>query len=170
METRSLIPESVAIGVLLVAMGIGLAIGTLIGAVCLRAAIALYNMVAALNNRMAGSASSASSVPQPAFRKAMWISFSICVAQLLVGLFVGGVTGTGTTPPGTREKEFNYVVQLLSFPISLLIMTAILAAKLPTTFGRAILVTLCDTLIVLLVLGVVVAIAVVVFGVALSLG
>jgi hypothetical protein len=58
------------------------------------------------------------------------------------------------------------VAQLISFPVSLLIMAAMLAGMLPTTFGRAILVTLCYMLIVLLVAGVLVALAAVNFGVA----
>ena len=145
-------------GLLCGALVIGLAIGTLIGAVFLRAAIALYN-------KMAGGASSPSRVPAPAFGKAMWISFATCVAHLVVGLFIGGVTGTGATAPGAGEKGVDFVTQqpLISLSVSLLIMAAILSEKLPTTFGRAILVTLCYLLIVILVVGVIVAIAVVLF-------
>jgi hypothetical protein len=50
----------------------------------------------------------------------------------------------------------------ISIPVSLIIQAAILAEKLPTTFGQAILVTLCDMLIVILVVGALVAIAVLV--------
>jgi hypothetical protein len=45
-------------------------------------------------------------------------------------------------------------------------MAGMLSAKLPTTFGRAVLVTLCYMLVVLIVVGVLVGIAVLVFGVA----
>ena len=58
-----------AIGGLLWAVVIGVPVGTLIGAVCLRAAVALYN-------KMAGGPSSPSSVPEPTFGKAMWITFA----------------------------------------------------------------------------------------------
>jgi hypothetical protein len=153
-------PQGAAIAGVLCALVIGLAIGTLIGAVFLRAAIALYN-------KMAGGASSPSGVPAPAFGKAMWISFATCVAQLVVGLFIGGVTGTGATAPGAGDKGVDVVTQLISLSVSLFIMAAILSGKLPTTFGRAILVTLCYLLIVILVVGVLVAIALVVFGVVL---
>ena len=148
-------------GLLLGAMAMGLAIGTLLGAVFLRAGVALYNW-------QTGGASSPSSVPKPAFGKAMWISFDICVPQLVVGLFIGGVTVPEATAAGAGEKGVDVARQLISLLVSLLIMAAILSAKLPTTFGRAILVTLCDMLIVTLALGVLVAIAFVVFAFALT--
>jgi len=153
---------------LLCALVIGLPIGTLIGAVILRAAIALYN-------KMAGGASSPSGVPMPAFGKAMWISFAICFAQIVVGFLIAGLTGPGLTAPGAGEKEANVVGEIISFPVSLLIMVAILSAKLPTTFARAILVTLCYMLVTLcfmlisiVVVGVLVAVAVILFGVVLK--
>jgi hypothetical protein len=155
-------PEGAPIG-LLYALVIGLPIGTLIGAVFLRAAVAPYNAVALLNNKMAGGASSPSRVPPPAFGKAMWISFATCFAQLVVGFFIEGVTGTGAMAAGVGEKGVDVVALRISFLVSLFIMVAILSAELPTTFGRAILVTICDILIVILVVGVIVAIAVVLF-------
>jgi hypothetical protein len=150
-------PQGAAIaGLLLCALAIGLAFGTLLGAVFLRAAIALYN-------QMAGGAASPSRVPAPAFGKAMWISFAICVAQLIVGLLIGGVSGPGATAAGAGEKEVNIVPQLIALSVSLFIMAAILSEKLPTTFGRALLVTFCYLLLVILVVGALVAIAVVLF-------
>jgi hypothetical protein len=154
-------PEGVALGALLCALVIGLALETLIGAVFLRAAVALYN-------KMAGGASSPSSVPEPAFGKAMWIIFAISVVQMVVvGLLLGLVTGARAQAAGAFGKGDDVVVQLISLTVSLLIMPTILSAKLPTTFGRALLVTLCYLLVVLLVVGVFVVIAVVMFGVAL---
>lgn len=148
------------IGGLLCALVIGVLVGTLIGAVCLRAAIALYN-------KMAGGASSPSSVPEPAFGKAMWIIFAISLAQFVLGSLIVLCTGAAATGPGAREQAFNGVVQLISIPVSLLIMAGLLSARLPTTFGRAFLVTLCYVLVELLVGGVLVGIAVLVFAVAL---
>jgi hypothetical protein len=148
-------------GLLLCALAIGLALGTLIGAVLLRAAVALYN-------KMAGGASSPGSVPQPAFGKAMWISFDIWVAQLIVGLFIGALTGPRATVPRADEKGVNVDGLLIPVLIGLFIQVAILSAKLPTTFGRAILVTLCDLLIATLAAGVLAAIAVIVFALALA--
>ena len=147
-------------GLLLCALGIGLAIGTLLGAVFLRAGVALYNW-------QTGGASSPTSVPKPAFGKAMWISFDICVAQLVVGLFIVALTGTGTTVvPRANEKGVDVVGLLIPVLIGLFIQVGILCAKLPTTFGRAIVVTLCELLIVMLVAGVIAAIAIVVFALA----
>jgi hypothetical protein len=139
-------------GLLLCALAIGLAIGTLIGAVFHLAAVALYN-------KLAGGASSPSSVPKPAFGEARWISFNTCVAQMILGFFIGGLTGTGPTAAGAGAKGVNVVVLVISILVSLLIQAAILSAELPTTFGRAILVTLCEMVIVILLVGVLVAIA-----------
>jgi hypothetical protein len=55
------------------------------------------------------------------------------------------------------------------FPVSLLIMVAILSAKLPTSFGRAILVTLCYMLIEALVVGILVVIAIILVVIAIIL-
>jgi hypothetical protein len=152
--------EDAAIGGLLCALVIGLPVATLIGAVFLRAAVALYN-------KMAGGASSPSGVPEPALGKAMWISFAISLAQMVVGSLIGLLTDAGPTAAGTRGQGADVVAQLISFAVSLLIMAGMLSARLPTTFGRAICVTLCYMLVVLLVGGVLVGIAVLVFVVAL---
>jgi hypothetical protein len=151
-------PEGAFIGVLLCALVIAVAVETLIGAVCLRAAVALYNKVALLNNWMAGGTSSPSSVPEPALGKAMWITFATSFARMVVASLI---TGYGATAAEAR------VALLISFPVSLLIMAGILSERLPTTFGRATLVTLCYVLVALLVAGVLVGIAVLLFGVAL---
>jgi hypothetical protein len=158
-------PEGAAVGgLLLCALVVGLAIETLLGAVLLRAAVALYN-------KMAGGASSPGSVPEPAFGKAMWVIFASTVLQLVVGgLFIGISTGAEPVAAGAGGKGVDVVAQLISFPVGLLIMAAVLSAKLPTTFGRAILVTLCYLLLALLVVGVLVGIAALVFGVTTGAG
>jgi hypothetical protein len=148
-----MVPEGAALGGLLCALVVGVAVGTLIGAVFLRAAVALYN-------KIAGGASSPSGVPEPAFGKAMWITFAIDIAQIVVGSLIVLCTSE------SRGQGVDVVAQFISFPVSLLIMAAVLSAKLPTTFGRALLVTLCYMLLVLLVVGVLVGIAAMVFGVA----
>jgi hypothetical protein len=154
-------PEGTAIGVLLCVLVIGVAVGTLIGAVFLRAAVALYN-------QLAGGASSPFSVPQPTLGKAMWIILAISLAQVIVGSLIGVCTDVGPTAPRARGLGVDVIAELISFPVTFLITAGVLSAKLPTTFGRAIVVTLCYMLIVLLVVGVLVAIAVLAFGVALG--
>ncbi len=151
-------PEGAAIGGLLCALVIGVAFETLIGAVCLRAAVALYN-------KMIGGASSPSSVPEPAFGKAMWITFAISVMQMIVGLIIIGLFFRGDGA-GARGRFVDLVAQLSFFPVSLLIMVQMLSTRLPTTLGRAFLVTLCYMVICIIVGGVLVVIAIVVFGVA----
>jgi hypothetical protein len=151
-------PEGAVIGGLVCALVIGLAVGTLIGAVFLRAAVALYN-------KLAGGASSPGSVPEPSFGKAMWIILATFLAQLVVaGLLTGFSPVSEHWRQAAGENEVD-VVALISFPVGLLVMAAVLSAKLPTTFGRAILVTLCFMLVELLVVGTLVVIAVVVLGV-----
>ena len=153
-------PDGTAIGGLLSVLVIGVAVGTLIGAVFLRAAVGLYN-------NLAGGASSPSSVPEPTFGKAMWITFATSLAQLVVaGLLTGfsPVSEQWRQVPGEKGVD---VVALISIPVGLLVMAAVLSAKLPTTFGRAILLTLCYMLVVVLFVGVLAVIALVVFGVAL---
>ena len=153
-------PEGAALGGFLCALLIGgIAIETVIGAVLLRAAITFYN-------KMAGGASSPGSVPEPAFGKAMWIIFGSTVFQMVVGgLVIGISTDAGPVASGAGGKGVDFVAQLLSFPVGLLIMAGVLSAKLPTTFGRAILVALCYLLVALLVVGALVGIAVLVFAV-----
>jgi hypothetical protein len=121
-------PEGAAVGVLLCALVIGVAVETLIEAVCLRAGVALYN-------KLAGGASSPGSVPEPALGKAMWITFARILAQIVVGSLLGLGTGAGATAAGAREEGVDVVVPLISFSVSLLIMAGMLSARLPTTWG-----------------------------------
>ena len=167
-------PEGAALGgLLLCALFIGLLIETLIGAVFLRAAVALYNKYIMFSTKLAGETSSPRSVPEPAFGKAMWIIFDSTVMRIVVvGLLIGISSGAGPVAPGAGGKGDHVVAQLISSPVSilimsLLIMAAVLSAKLPTTFGRAILVTFCYMLVVLLVVGVLVGIVVLVLRVDL---
>ena len=146
-------PEGAVIGVLLCALAIGVAVRTLIGAVFLRAAVVLHN-------KMLGGASSPSSVPGPAYGKAMSIIFAISLAQIVGGYVIGATAkawGQGA----------DVVAEVIFFPVSLLIMAEMLSTRLPTTFGCAFHVTFCYLLVELLVVGVLVGIAVLVFGVAL---
>ena len=154
-------PEGAVIGVLLCALAIGVAVRTLIGAVFLRAAVALHN-------KMAGGASSPSRVAEPTVRKAMRITFDIWLAQLVLGVVIGCVTGTGPTATGAGKKGGDVVLLLISIPVSLLITSAMLSERLPTTFGRAVSVTFWYMLMELLVVGVLVGIVVLAFALALT--
>jgi hypothetical protein len=139
--------EGVAVGVLLCALAIAVAVETLIGAVFLRAAVALYN-------KLAGGADGGG-VPELAPGEAMWIIFGTSLAQVIVAALIG------------LDKGVDGVALLIAFPVSLLVVAEMLSARLPTTVGRAILATMCYLHVVLLVAAVLVGIAVLVFGVAL---
>jgi hypothetical protein len=160
---EAIMPDGAILGGLLCALVVGVAVGTLIGAVFLRAAIALYK-------KLTGGASSPWSVPEPDLGSAMWITFAASLAQMVVGALIGAAVGSGTSSPGARGQGHDLVAQLISFPVGLLVMAAVLSAKLPTTFGRAILVTLCYVLITLLVVGILVGVAILVFKVVLGNG
>jgi hypothetical protein len=130
--------------------------GTLLGAVFLRAAIALYNM-------QAGGASSPTSVPEPGMGKAIGITFFTSVVQMVVGFLLDLLTSPGARLRRALGQKVDLVEELLPFAVALIVMAAMLSASLPTTFGRAIVVILCYTLIVILVAGPIVVIAIVLF-------
>jgi hypothetical protein len=133
-----------AIGMFLCVMAVVIAVGTLIGAVFLRAACALYN-------KFAGGKQSPSSVPEPLLGKAMGITFLTGLVNVVVGVVIGLLV-VGGTAAGAGERGAAITEQLLSLPASLLVMAGMNAAMLPTTFTRGLLVALCYLLVVLLVL------------------
>lgn len=85
-----------------------------------------------------------------------------------MGLTIALVTSARAAAAGAGKEGVHVVVQLISYPVGLLVMVGMLSAMLPTTFGRAILVTLCYMLVSLLVLCVPAVIAFLVFVVALQ--
>lgn len=132
-----------AVGGVLCAVVFAVGVGTLVGAVMLRAAAALYN-------KFAGGASSPSAVPEPDFGKAAQITFVTMLANWGVSFVIGLAMGGATS--GTNHGELAAAVgQFVSGCIGLLVMAGMLAAMLPTTFPRALLVTLCYLLIGILV-------------------
>lgn len=120
------------------------ALGTVIGAVLLRAACALYN-------KQAGGKGSPESVPEPLLGKAMGITFVTTLVNAIAGFVIGLLVGTGAAAAGASERGPAIVAQLLSLPVSLLVMAGMNSALLPTTFGRGFLVALCYLLVVFFV-------------------
>ena len=151
-------PEGEFIGVVLGVLVVVVVVRTLTGAVLLRAAVALHNAAVALNNKLACEASSAHSVPEPAYRKAMRYIFDTTLAQMVAGYVIGAVAG-----PRGQYVHVDMVTLLIAVPVNLLIMAGILSERLPTTFGRAFLVTLWYTLLEILLVGAVAGIVVLVF-------
>jgi hypothetical protein len=169
-------PGEAAVGELLVGLVVMVAVGTFFGAIFLRAAVALYNQLAArlaggdsppapltgeeawrerLYAKMAGGARPRGSVPEPGFGKAMGIILLTLLVNAVPGLLIGLVTSAVAEAAGAGGRVGGLLAPLVSFPVGLLIMAAILSATLPTTFRRAILVTLCYALIAGAVVGVV---------------
>jgi hypothetical protein len=127
----------VVYGLVFVVIIAAVLIGVAIGAVLLRAAIALYN-------KMAGGASKPNSVPEPDFGKAMWIIFAVGLINVIAGV---GIDQVILARMGDTTSEKDVVGMLISIPVHLLIMAVVLTQRLPTAFARAILVTLCYMLI-----------------------
>ena len=129
----------------------------LVGAVVLRAACALFNKLAGQDKR----------VPEPGFGKAM----GIVVVTLIVNVVVGGVLGLllagGGAAAGADQRSMQLLINVISIPIGFLTMAGMLTVMLPTSFGRALLVTLAQYAIMFAIFLVV---GLVVFAVALALG
>jgi hypothetical protein len=111
------------VGAILGGLLCGVLFGTLIGGVFLRAAVALYN-------KLAGGAQSPSSVPEPLLGKAMGITFVTTLVNAVAGFVIGLATGAGAAATGVGGRGAGLVAQLISFPMSLLIMAAMLTVVL----------------------------------------
>jgi len=132
-----------------------LVVAVFVGAVLLRIAIALYNA-------MVGGASSPNRVPVPEFEKVALIVFFTAAVQLIGGLIVMRVMATGAIVTGLDGKIVGAVASLICLAFYILVVPMILSAKLPTTFTRAMLVTMCYLLVVVLAIGI---LSVIVYGV-----
>lgn len=132
-------------GAAIVSLLINLGLPTLFAAVFLLAAVALYNL-------MAGGGNSASAVPAPGFGKAWGIVLIALIAQLLANFLIAMAVGVGAAAnPAASPEGVGLFVQIGSYGAGLLILSLLLAVVLPTTFPRAILVTLCFALVCIIV-------------------
>ena len=156
-------PPNAAFGEFLLAAVIALTLAVLIGVAFLRVSIAIYNM-------LVGGASSPNSVPVPEFERAALITCVTAALQVVVRFMIGRMIGAGAVVLGVGGKKADVVTLLISLPVSFLIMVLMLTALLPTTFGRALLVTMCYVLLVIIAIALGLAIASVVFGFELGLG
>jgi hypothetical protein len=132
------------LGAVLCALVIFIAIGTLIGAVFLRAACALYN-------KLVGGRRAPNSVPEPLLGKAMGITLVTSVVQAIAAFALGIIVGGAGVVGGADPRLVEVVAHLISLPLSLLVMAGMNAALLPTTFGRGILVALCYVVVLIFV-------------------
>lgn len=129
-----------AIGAFLCVMFFAIPLGTVIGAVFLRAACTLYNA-------LADGKGSPGSVPELSLGKAMGISFATTLVNAAARFVIVFLVGAGERGPAV-------LTQLLSIPIGLLVMAGLNSALLPTTFARGLSIALCYALVALFVFGV----------------
>lgn len=130
---------------------IGVVIGLAVSAVILRAAVSFFN-------KLAGGIRAPEAVPEPGFGKAMGISFVTGLVNFGVGIVLGLVGGAVRTHP--------LVVQAVSMPVSFLVMGALLAAMLPTTFGKGMVISLLNMAVILGIAILIVAVVIVPLGLA----
>lgn len=125
---------------------VAVAICTLIGGIVLRAAVSIYN-------KMVGGPDSPKAIPEPSLERAFSIMFVISVingvAGFLIGMLLGHAAGTGAV----RARDVQILTQLACIFIGIVFTTAMLSAMLPTTIGRAMLVTILHTVIVIVSFG-----------------
>lgn len=105
--------------------------GTLLGPMLLRFAVYLYNKMAGLD--------SCDGVREPEFLKALAITILAALIELVSGFLLGGMLGTSA---GATQHQAANLARILSIPIGVFALTAFLVMTLPTSFGRAFLVSL----------------------------
>lgn len=120
----------------LIGMGIGIIIGTLIGAVVVRAACWLFNKIA--------GGPAPRGVNEPSFGAAMLIALATMGAHYGSGLVLNLVVG--------RSHFLQAHAIWITIPLSLLVSAAVIAKLLPTSLSKAFLVCLCEALIVFVII------------------
>ena len=130
------------LGGMLCVLIFGVVIGTLVGAIILRAACWLFN-------KFAGGPQAPGAISEPSFGTAMLIVFVATLLNGLISLSLGGVVSAAGANP-----QFG---QLIGLPVSLLVLAGMTSAMLPTTFGKGLLVA-----VLYLVIGICIAVAVIV--------
>jgi hypothetical protein len=135
-------------GVLCIWVGF-LLVGTLVSAIVLRGGVSLYN-------KLVGGAKSPRAVPEPDMARALFIAFVTSITNAAVGFLVGLVAGSLAAGAGMREGAYGGTAQLVALLLGLPITVGLLSLLLPTTLVRAMLVTLCQLLLLLLIAGFVV--------------
>jgi hypothetical protein len=118
----------------LLALAVALVIGLAIAAVILRAAVSFFN-------KLAGGADSPEAVPEPGFGKSMGISFVMFLVNLGVSIVFGLV--------GRAVHAHPLAVQAVSTVVSFLMLGVLLAAMLPTTFGKGVVLSLLNLAVML---------------------
>jgi uncharacterized membrane protein len=131
----------------------------LVGAVILRAACSLYNKLAGPDKR----------VSEPGFGKAMGIMVVTLIVNVVVGGLLGLLLAGGGAAAGADQRSLQLLVNVVSIPVGFLTMAGMLTVMLPTSFGRALLVTLLQYAI-MIAIGIVVGLVIFVVVLALGIG
>jgi hypothetical protein len=147
------------IGGLLCVLLVGLPIGALISAVILRAACSFFNKLAGPDR----------AVPEPGFGKAMGIAVVCLLVNLVASVAIGLIVGAGGGVAQAGKGATQLIANLVSIPVSFLVMGGILTAMLPTSFQRGVLVALIHTAIAIAI-GIVIGIIVFILLLALGIG
>ncbi len=129
---------------MLCTLSVILVVGTLVGGLLLMFACGLYN-------KFAGGRKSRDAVPEPTIGKAMGIVLVAALANMAVGFVIALVVVGGAAATGRNPNSAAVLVQLLSAPVGILALTAMIAAMLPTSLGRAALVALLHAAIGVLI-------------------
>ena len=130
------------------------AVGALFGGAHFLVAIALHN-------KMAGGAGAPGSVAVPSFAKAVGITFTAALINAAAGVGVALAAKSTAAIEFVPAGGFGVLAQVVALPLSLLTMAVMLTAMLPTTFGRAVVITLLY-LIITIALSLLIAVIVVV--------
>lgn len=142
-------------GMVLVGALVAAVIGSIVQAVILRAAVAMYNRLSGANKSTdydedgipyAKSADTFEGVPEPTMPQAMGICFVIVILNSVISMIARGSVSAEPMDLGTV-----LAIRIGGTAFSMLVMAAILTSALPTTFGRAVVVTLCHALISILI-------------------
>lgn len=115
---------------------VGAAIGALFGAIFLRAGIWLFN-------KLAGPTSA---VAEPRFLRAIVISFVALFVNFLVGVLFDIALEISGTAASADSRTMEILGNVVGMPVGMVVMAAILSRMLPTTFGRGLLITICQML------------------------
>src|SRR5262249_40244727 len=125
------------------ALAVALSLTILIGAVLLRGAIALYNI-------MAGVRGTSFSVPEPSFINSLAIILVTTTVNLAIGYFVIGEQ-VAAAARALQVSQAELVLRSFLLPFCLMVTAAMLAAFTPTNFGKAVFVSFCYPLLCCLI-------------------
>ena len=174
-------------GVICVALLIGVPIGLLIGALILRGGVSFANKCLPKKAerdyddwddeddedddrpRRRRRRRATAAIPEPALGKAMGIVFVNAIIGFIISIPINVVMGVGfaNVGGGRGDPMMSVFASLIQLPISFLANAGVLTAMLPTTFPRACLVVMFQYLI-MIAIGVVIAVPLVVLGVLLG--